>query len=347
MIPVPPNVLVELAPAFGLAAGALTHFGGGREDSDGIVYAYPYRETRRLLKVMAVPAAEQRRSLFYLDERLRFMHFLSENGASVAFPILSPQGHLYETHTADEHLWMAYTMPLVHGESKPFETWDEALFAGWGQAIGRMHHLAQQYPSWEASVDPENGQPVLYWREEWEGFYKWCQEEDVRQKWVEIGERLKALPRTRSDFGFTHNDPHIANLLADDGQVTMIDFDVANHHWFINDIAIACQSILFAHSGGMERPVTDRPKLLTFLQRFLEGYGRESRLTGFWLQQLDLFLAYRRILLFTVMHDWIQSQPEMHQAWKHMILEQPEIVGQEFAQAEALWLNKKRGETDE
>lgn len=331
MISVPPTVLEALAHKFDLAAGSLTHFGGGREDSDGIVYAYPCQETRRLLKVMAVPEAEQRRGLFCLDERLRLMRFLGENGAAVAFPLPSPHGNLYETHTADGHLWVAYGMPLAPGESKPFETWDEALFRGWGQAIGRMHRLAQQYPSWEASVDPENGQLTLHWHEEWEGFYQWCQDEEVKQKWVEIGERLKALPRSRDAFGFIHNDPHIANLVADDGKVTMIDFDVANHHWFINDIAIACQSILFSHSGGMERPVGDRSKLLTFLHAFLEGYERENRLSSFWLEQLDLFLAYRRILLFIVMHGWIQSQPEMHTAWKQMILEQPEIVGKEFA----------------
>jgi Ser/Thr protein kinase RdoA (MazF antagonist) len=326
-----------LAQTYQISPDTLTHFGGGREDSDGIVYAYPYGETRCLLKILAFPEAESRRGLFCLDERLRFMHYLGENGAAVAFPLPSPQGNLYETHLAQDHLWVAYSMAIAPGQNLPFHTWDEALFRNWGQAVGRMHRLAQDYPSWEASFDPATGQTRLNWREEWEGFYSWCQDEEVRQKWVEIGEQFEALPRHRTDFGFIHNDPHIANLLADDeaagGSVTMIDFDVANHHWFINDIAIACQSILFTHSGGMERPLEDRQKLMTFLKYFLEGYERENRLPGYWLKQLDLFIAYRRILLFIVMHGWIQSQPATHASWKKMILEAPAMVGDELAYA--------------
>ena len=53
MIAVPPAILASLARAFGTTAEVLTHIGGGREDSDGVVYAYPYAEGRRLLKVMA------------------------------------------------------------------------------------------------------------------------------------------------------------------------------------------------------------------------------------------------------------------------------------------------------
>ena len=135
------------------------------------------------------------------------------------------------------------------------------------------------------------------------------------------------MPRTREDFGFVHNDPHIFNLLADGDEITLLDFDVANHHWFVSDIAIACQSILFSISGGMERPVSDRAKLLGFLDCFMEGYEREHHLAPEWLDRLDLFIAYRRILLFTAMYGWIQSKPEVLDSWKQMILSQPEMVG--------------------
>ena len=332
MIPVSPSALQALADRYRTTPEALAHFGGGRDDSDGIVYAYPYEGSSRLLKVMAIVEKDQQRGLFCLDERLHFMRYLGENGAPVVFPLASPQGHLYETHAADGYLWVAYSMDIAPGESKPFHTWDEGLFRTWGQAVGRMQRLAQQYPSWEASVD-STGNSFLTWAEEWQGFYDWCADEQVRSQWLKIGERLKTLPRTRSDFGFIHNDPHIANLLAteDGGTVTMIDFDVANHHWFVNDIAIACQSILFSHSGGMERPVQDRRKLMDFLRCFLEGYERENRLAPFWLERLDLFIAYRRILLFIAMRGWLQSQPETNASWREMILAQPEMIGDELA----------------
>ncbi len=109
--------------------------------------------------------------------------------------------------------------------------------------------------------------------------------------------------------------------------ITLLDFDVANHHWFMTDIAIACQSVLFDLTGGMNRPLHDQQKLREFVRIFMDGYRSQYLLNPAWLEYLDLFIAYRRILLFIVMHGWISSQPEMHAAWKRMILEEPEVAG--------------------
>jgi Ser/Thr protein kinase RdoA (MazF antagonist) len=59
----------------------------------------------------------------------------------------------------------------------------------------------------------------------------------------------------------------------------------------------------------------------------MQGYTREHDLPSEWLERLDLFIAYRRILLFTVMNDWIRSKPEWHASWKGMILSTPEVMG--------------------
>ena len=89
MIPVPQPVQEQLARSFGAAADSLNHFGGGNESSDGIVYANPYGDTRLLLKVMVIPIEDRKRGVFCLEERLRFMRFLGENGAPIAFPLPS------------------------------------------------------------------------------------------------------------------------------------------------------------------------------------------------------------------------------------------------------------------
>jgi len=119
MIPVPKPVLEDLASSFGAVASNLSHFGGGREESDGVIYIYPHGDTQRLLKILAIPVEDQRRGLFCLEERLQFAHFLGENGAHIAFPQLSPQGNLYETHLHGAHLWVAYSMDIAPGKPKP------------------------------------------------------------------------------------------------------------------------------------------------------------------------------------------------------------------------------------
>jgi Ser/Thr protein kinase RdoA (MazF antagonist) len=330
MIPVPKPVLNTFAASFGTVADRLNHFGGGHESSDGIVYAYPYADKRRLLKIMTIPVKEQRIGLLCLEERLGFMRFLGENGAQIAFPRMSPQGNLFETTLLEPHVWVGYTMDIAPGVTLKEKTWNEHFFRNWGQTVGLLHRLAMRYPSWKASVDPDTGEEFLTWKEEWEGFYNWCQDDQVKEKWVEIKRQLDTLPVTREVFGFIHNDPHIRNLLMDGERITLLDFDVANHHWFVNDIAIACQSILAYQSGGMGGPLHNREKLFDFLTCFLEGYQHEHHLPSEWLARLDLFIAYRRILLFIVMHGWVSSKPSLHGSWKGMILSQPDLIGNTF-----------------
>ena len=328
MIPVPEPALEALAHAFGTTSSNLTHFSGGREDSDGVLYAYPHQGDRRLLKIMTVQEAETQSSLLNLEERLRFMRYLGENGAQIAYPRLSPQGSLYETHLYRGNLWFAYSMKIYPGKVHPASDWDPNFFHRWGQVLGRLHCLAKDYPDWKACQDPQTGEEYLTWRQEWEGFYSWCQDEDVKAKWVDLKERLEALPISPDVFGFVHNDPHLFNLLVDGERITLLDFDVATHHWFANDIAIACQHVLVFLTGGLSNPLHNRRKLHAFLGYMLEGYRREQPLTSEWLNRLDLFIAYRRILLFTVMQGWLQTQHKKRAAWKKMILSEPIIVGE-------------------
>jgi Ser/Thr protein kinase RdoA (MazF antagonist) len=327
MIPVPQYALESLARSFGTVAANLYYFGGGREESDGVVYAYPHEDTRRLLKIIAVPIDDQSRGMFCLQERLRFMRFLGENGAPIAFPQLSPEENLFEICQYEAYLWVGYSAELIRGRNVKPSAWNPTFFRNWGQTLGMLHRLARQYPSWRASVDPISGKTHLTWLEEWESFYHWCQDAEVKLRWVEIQKRLGILPITREVYGFIHNDPHIWNFLVDGSRITLLDFDVANHHWFVNDVAIACQSVLFALTGGMDRPVYNREKLIRFLGFFLDGYVREHHLSPEWLDRLDLFIAYRRILLFTVMYGGVQSKPNLFASWKQMILSEPEVVG--------------------
>jgi amicoumacin kinase len=327
MIPVPHVVLEALAPPFGTTAADLSYFGSGTESGDGIVYSYPYDGARRLLKVMAFAAETQTLSLLRLDERLRFADYMGQNGARIAYPRRSSRDTLYETTQHSGHLWVAYCMDVAPGKTPSPKLWDPSLFRNWGQTIGMMHRLTQDYPSWRAFVDPQSGKELLTWQEEWQDFYDWCQDEDVRQKWVEIKGVLDTLPVTREAFGFIHNDAHLWNLLVDGEQITLLDFDVANHHWFVTDISIALQSVLFVQTGGMDRPVYDRGRLLEFIDLFLEGYEFEYHLPPEWLNRLDVFIAYRRILMFIVMYGGISANPEELAGWKDMILTQPPVLG--------------------
>lgn len=60
---------------------------------------------------------------------------------------------------------------------------------------------------------------------------------------------------------------------------------------------------MFTQSGGMERPLSDKDALLHFVYHFLKGYLQECDLPADALDAIELFIAYRRALLFVALQD--------------------------------------------
>ena len=61
-----------------------------------------------------------------------------------------------------------------------------------------------------------------------------------------------------------------------------------------------------------------------------ESRPSENNLDSFWLKQIDLFIAYRRVLGFIVMQDWLDKKPTTRRSWKKMIMEEPPIMRETF-----------------
>jgi amicoumacin kinase len=333
MITITHEILNRIAAAVGLDSTALTPLGGGREDSDGITYSFPHPSGVRVLKILDIPAGSTSKvsaadGLARLDERLKYAHFLGENGVDIVYPIEQTGGKLVISVPDEGHLFAAYIMEKASGHHPPPEEWSPTFHYQWGRTVGRLHRVTQGYPLWQHSID-QQGKSFLGWREEWQSFYDQCADAEIKAAWAALHRRLEQLPINRKCFGFIHNDPHVQNILYDEARIILLDFDVANYHWFACDIAIAFQAMLFMKTGGMERPLVDRRPLLNFLRDFKAGYEQENHLDPYWWTQIDLFIHYRRMLLFTVMQDWLDTVPETRATWKEMILSEPPILVEE------------------
>ncbi len=327
MISVPQSVLETICASFEINSQRLVFMGGGREYSDGVVYAYPYQNVSRVLKIGALKESDTG-GFLRMEERLKFVHFLGEQGVNIVFPIARTDGSLFATTREGENIFVGYIMEKAGGSHPRSQPWEASLVHGLGKTIGRLHRITQQFPTGQCTViDPATGKPVLGWEQEWQDFYDWSTDSEVKRRWLEMRERLEALPVTRDGFGFIHNDPHGENILVSGDTIVLIDFDVANYHWFITDISIALQNLLFGSAGGMDRPLASRAALRDFLDVFMQGYETENHLEAFWLGKIDLFVQYRRMLLFTVMQGWLNKKPSARAAWKKMILNDPPVLG--------------------
>jgi amicoumacin kinase len=136
---------------------------------------------------------------------------------------------------------------------------------------------------------------------------------------------LGELPINRDTYGFIHNDNHQHNIIVKDKGITLIDFDVSSCNFFLQDITVPAQGIMFDLSGGMMNEVHHKEPPKFFFDHFINGYETENHLDDFWLEQIDIFLHYRRLVLFTCMQDYLNYNTELKKNFLFMIKANPKI----------------------
>lgn len=175
----------------------------------------------------------------------------------------------------------------------------EALTPGfvqaWAGALGRIHAATSTWTGGEA---------LRTWRDEHEQFRAGCHDDAMAALWDELGDRMAALPTGRDGYGVVHNDLHHGNLLlAPDGALTVLDFDVASWHWYATDLAI-----LLVHPLWWS--LRDHPQQARrFAATAVEAYLAQYPLPTARLADVPL-LAHRRLALFVLaMQDELGEQP--------------------------------------
>ena len=319
MKPVPAEVLHTLARSFAFDPTALQQIGGGRIDSDGVVYAAGEENRKRVLKITHHDRSETHALPFAL-ERTRFFAYLGANGVPVTNPQPSASGKLIESCLVGDDHFLAYNYPFLRGTPLKADLWDDALLQSWGALIGKTHRLTKDYEMDQTLATAMN------WEFEVASFVARCPDEEIKEVWWMLRNEIRSVGQSKDIYGMVHNDPHMENLLLDEGRLSLIDLDVSLGHFFACDLAIAIQSVLFTKSGGMSEPLRDQEALDYFVTQLLTGYRRENTLSKVMTAQINTFIKYRRVLLFTVMYSWLLTKPELFSSWKDMIMTQPTLL---------------------
>lgn len=328
------DVLTRGAELFGVNRDSLRHLGG----VDGAVYACACRGQASVIKFVPMPADH----IPAAQAKLDFAYYLALHGVSVAQPMLSAGGRVYEVierPAATYVVSMTRQAPGRHVgtyQDRDRRAWNETLFREWGRMMGRMHALTKGYDAWletqrsDILAAGRGPRKVLGgWRSEFDSFAAWNKDETVGEKWQMLGQELARLPIAEDCYGLVHNDLHQYNFFLDGTTLTVIDFDVAHYHWFITDIAIPLFHALWE---GTPLPGEGRAQYARrFMAHFMRGYASENHLDDTWLARLSLFLAYRRTLLYIVFSDeWGQNpnpwQREQLEGWRRGIVNDVPVV---------------------
>jgi Ser/Thr protein kinase RdoA (MazF antagonist) len=234
---------------------------------------------------------------------LAWMTYLAVHGASVPMPLASRQNNLIEIIPTVDGNWLATSFIRAKGilsEELPIEQWNESLFQLLGKAIGKIHAIAKQH-------DPPNEVHFSHWNVGGNLFNRRIQNEFwLKDKQTHLLDRIQALPKPSEAYGLIHCDLHFGNFFIQVSEqvITLIDFDDCAYGWFSMDIAILLFDILVLYRG------TDNDEYgRIFLRNFLVGYLSENSLSGFWLEQIPLFLKLLEINVYDTVAKFPQNDP--------------------------------------
>lgn len=279
-----------------MLAEALAHYGATPEDArdlggfENFIYQFERDGQPFILRL----AHSSRRDHDLIQAEVDWINYLAGHGVSVAAAIQSDQGALVEA-VDDGHgeAFMASAFELAPGRVyREADDWTPALYERYGELLGRLHALTQDYQPPSAARRPAWDDPRM-------DYALIClpdSEAAVAERYKVAKAEAQALPRDRDAYGLLHYDAHKANLLvSDEGRLTLIDFDDAAYAHFIFDIAI----VLYHSTAAADDREAEATRLLP---PFLAGYARRNRLDPAWLDHLPLFLKLREIDLYSVIH---------------------------------------------
>ena len=326
-----PKILSAAANRFGIELSALRPLGG----MEGLACEYKQGDQSFVLKVTPV-SKDDPDQITRTEEKCEFINFLADNGVRVARQIRSPSGTWVERIETEEDYYLISAATKAPGRHYSFYNRTEAtpnFFQAWGRITGQMHAMAKTYRSWQKESGDEGKLSTINdWKEEHKFFQNWCQFDDIRGKWDQLGIQIEMLPRNREGFGLIHNDLHPWNFLVHKGEITVIDFDVCAYHFFAKDIAIA---LFFANWHGKPlRGQTKNDYLTEFFRSFMTGYSSENHLEAIWFKHLPLFLKHHQILLHTVFIDEWKTpnkwETDTLRRWRRQILNDVPVISIQF-----------------
>lgn len=322
MVKVSEKILDILGKPYGISGAQLKVLGGGRKESEGIVYTYDTEYGERVLKVLAVP--ENRKEEYTaFKERFQYAKFLVEREVNITYPILNKKGKLYEFYCTEGYTYIAYSMIFVKGKSPVrLEDLKDDLIYEWGRITGKAHKAAKEFKLWKniSSFKYEYG-----FIDEVNNFYNMCKNERVKEKFIEIFKEMSRFPINRDTYGFIHNDNHENNILVNNNEITLIDFEFSTGQFFINDIVSPLQRIMFNECGGIYRPINNMKFILHFLRIFIKGYRTENYLDEVFIENIDTFINYRRLIVYVSMENYLDKNLDVKKGFLESIESPPKI----------------------
>ncbi|PEB47532.1 protein kinase [Bacillus pseudomycoides] len=229
-------------------------------------------------------------------EEVKYTDFLYREGLGVPPIITSLNGKLVEKITLDRELFIVL-YKAASGIHLPKSQWNSSVLKKLGQQIGRLHRLSKKFEN----IEPIKHINDWYDNEEY-SFLTYIPKEEgiIREFAHEVLSSIKKLPKSPSNYGLIHGDLWLENILVEnDLNLTMIDFQDCEKHFYIFDLAVPIYSAMeysFVGNGN----IVDYGNSIT--QAIVDGYREENEISKEMIDKLPLFIKLKEVFEYSLMH---------------------------------------------
>jgi Ser/Thr protein kinase RdoA (MazF antagonist) len=249
-----------------------------------------------------------------MDAEIHWMHALANYGVEVPTLIPTTDGS-YFTTVSVENIPEARQVDLLEWiDAEPLGNFENGLgtdpdsikqsFETLGSIMGRMHKQSSNWPEQKTLVrhawdcDGLVGENP-FWGRFWEmDALSAEQYELIGRLRTKLTEQLSQYDKGLEHYGFIHADLVVENVLVNNGEVRVIDFDDAGFGWYLFDLATVLYFFL------------DDPHYQLAYDAIIKGYRSERDLSDETLQDLPLFLGARA----TTYLGWVHTRKETETA---------------------------------
>ncbi|MDA1679560.1 phosphotransferase enzyme family protein [Bacillus cereus group sp. TH152-1LC] len=229
-------------------------------------------------------------------EEVTYTKFLYENGLAVPPIIPSLNGNLVERLTLDKEIF-AVLYKAAPGIHLPRCEWNSNIFRKLGKQIGKLHRISKSFEKTKLVKHIND----WYENEEY-NFLKYIPKEEttIREIASDVLTSIKGLEKSPSNYGLIHGDLWLENILVENNSnLTMIDFQDCEKHFYIFDLAVPIYSAIeysFAGNGN----IADYERSIT--KAIFDGYQEENELPKEMIDQLPMFIKLKEIFEYSLMH---------------------------------------------
>lgn len=280
------KILEDAANRYGIAVDDIQKIGG----FENFVFGYAKDNQEFILRFVH----SDHRTFDLVLAEIEFIDYLSHNGASVSTVVHSASDNIVERISLPEKAYFSVAA-FTKAPGNYVQTADLTpdFYKMFGREVAKLHNLS-------TSFEPRHRRP--HWYEE--NFHDIAlrvlseNDHEIIAAYDEIERRIRALPRTKDNYGLIHTDLHFGNMYYDKHKLTFFDFDDCSYKHHLSDIAI----ILFYHF--FREQLSDREyyeKSRDILKHFLSGYRELREWDMEFMQHINDFLQLRTVILYIVL----------------------------------------------